>query len=364
MEHLEGLALDILEQMVAAIIKPSGPAPYATDARGLSPVKYTRYGRLEVTISDRSKEGLNESQRILRYPVGGNRTSSKHIAQLLRIMSYAHRALEQGVPLTKRDIYYRDVTLFRSQKIVDRRPLYNRDRTDLNIRATSKGLICGSCLVIRLMAGEESLRLNDHEGTLIPAGEDVGQLEVENRVAWVLVVEKEAIFQTLCQLNFTKHPALPGPGLIVTGKGYPDVATRRLVKMLSDKLPQRIPIVALVDADAYGLDILSVFKYGSHSLRHDNENLAAHRVEWLGIKTSELSEFKIDPNLLIPITKYDERKARKMLCRPPENLPIEWRCFILTYLGGCTTHHVNAQECSHAYFKDKTQGRNRGLFEH
>ncbi|KAI6113212.1 Spo11/DNA topoisomerase VI subunit A [Pisolithus croceorrhizus] len=245
-------------------------------------------------------------------------------------MSYAHRALEQGVPLTKRDIYYRDVILFRSQKIVDRfiddlAATLQRDRTDLNIRATSKGLICGSCLVIRLMAGEESLRLNDHEGTLIPAGEDVGQLEVENRVAWVLVVEKEAIFQTLCQLNFTKHPSLPGPGLIVTGKGYPDVATRRLVKMLSDKLPQRIPIVALVDADAYGLDILSVFKYGSHSLRHENENLAAHRVEWLGIKTSELSEFKIDPNLLIPITKYDERKARKMLCRPPENLPIEWR---------------------------------------
>lgn len=86
-----------------------------------------------------------------------------------------------------------------------------------------------------------------------------------------------------------------------------------------------IPIVALVDADPYGLDILSVYKYGSHSLRHENENLAAHRVEWLGIRTSELSEFKIDPNMLIPITRHDERKARKMLCRPPENMPVEWR---------------------------------------
>lgn len=328
MEHLEGLALDILEQMVASIIKPSN-APYNTNARGLSPFNYARYGRLEVTISDRSKEGLNESRRVLRYPVGGNRASSKHIAQLLRIMSYAHRALEQGVPLTKRDIYYRDVILFRSQKIVDRfiddlAATLQRDRTDLNIRATSKGLICGSCLVIHLLEGGERSRLNDHEGTLIPA-EDVGQFEVENRVAWVLVVEKEAIFQTLCRLNFTKHPALPGPGLIVTGKGYPDVATRRLVKMLSDKLPKCIPIVALVDADPYGLDILSVYKYGSHSLRHENENLAAHRVEWLGIRTSELSEFKIDPNMLIPITRHDERKARKMLCRPPENMPVEWR---------------------------------------
>ncbi|KAI6000469.1 hypothetical protein EDD15DRAFT_1752840 [Pisolithus albus] len=29
--------------------------------------------------------------------------------------------------------------------------------------------------------------------------------------------------------------------------------------------------------------------------------------------------------MLIPITKHDERKARKMLCRPPENMPVEWR---------------------------------------
>ncbi|KAI6046207.1 Spo11/DNA topoisomerase VI subunit A, partial [Pisolithus marmoratus] len=257
-------------------------------------------------------------------------------AQLLRIMSYAHRALEQGVSLTKRDVYYRDVVLFKSQKIVDRfiddlAATLRRDRAELNIRATSKGLICGSCLVIRLIEGE-CLRLNDHEGTLIPAGEDIGHLELETRVAWVLVVEKEAIFQTLCQLNFTKHPALPGPGLIVTGKGYPDVATRRLVKMLSDNLHERIPIVALVDADAYGLDILSVYKYGSHSLRHENESLAAHRVEWLGIKLSELSEFKIDINTLIPITKHDERKARKMLCRPAENMPSEWRNALMRVL--------------------------------
>ncbi|KIO10072.1 hypothetical protein M404DRAFT_996060 [Pisolithus tinctorius Marx 270] len=251
-------------------------------------------------------------------------------------MSYAHRALEQGISLTKRDIYYKDVALFKSQKIVDRfiddlAATLQWDRADLNIRATSKGLICGSCLVIRLIGGA-SLHLNDHQGTLIPAGEDIGQFEFESRVAWVLIVEKEAIFQTLCQLNFSKYPGLPGPGLIVTGKGYPDVATRHLVKMLSDNLPQCVPIVALVDADPYGLDILSVYKYGSHGLRHENETLMARRVEWLGIKISELPEFKIDLNMLIPLTTHDERKARKMLFRPSENMPAEWRCLISTLL--------------------------------
>jgi meiotic recombination protein SPO11 len=51
-----------------------------------------------------------------------------------------------------------------------------------------------------------------------------------------------------------------------------------------------IPIMALVDGDPYGLDILSVYKYGSHSLRHENDKLAARRIEWLGVWASEIAE--------------------------------------------------------------------------
>lgn len=47
--------------------------------------------------------------------------------------------------------------------------------------------------------------------------------------------------------------------------------------------------MALVDSDSYGLDILSVYKYGSRSLRHENEKLAAGRIEWLGIWASEIA---------------------------------------------------------------------------
>lgn len=212
-ECLEGLALDILEQMVASIIKPNNLTPHTTNAHGLAPFNNARYGRLEVTVSDRSKGGLDESRRVLRYPVRGSRTSSKHIAHLLKIMSYAHRALEQGISLTKRDIYYKDVALFKSQKIVDRfiddlAATLQWDRADLNIRATSKGLICGSCLVIRLIGGA-SLHLNDHQGTLIPAGEDIGQFEFESRVAWVLIVEKEVISIYL-KLPALKHHSFEG----------------------------------------------------------------------------------------------------------------------------------------------------------
>ena len=49
----------------------------------------------------------------------------------------------------------------------------------------------------------------------------------------------QAVFQTLCRLGITQHPLFPGPGILVTGKGYPDVATRQLVATLSDNLPDR-----------------------------------------------------------------------------------------------------------------------------
>jgi DNA topoisomerase VI subunit A len=76
--------------------------------------------------------------------------------------------------------------------------------------------------------------------------------------------------------------------------------------MLSDELPAtyalmsqyrsklyflftRVPVVALVDGDAHGLDIVSVYKFGSVALRHEANKLAAPRVECIGIWASELA---------------------------------------------------------------------------
>lgn len=50
--------------------------------------------------------------------------------------------------------------------------------------------------------------------------------------------------------------------------------------------------MALVDADPYGLDILSVYNYGSKALRHEDERLSSNgKIKWLGIYSSELSRW-------------------------------------------------------------------------
>ncbi|KAI3619026.1 hypothetical protein WG66_000530 [Moniliophthora roreri] len=67
--------------------------------------------------------------------------------------------------------------------------------------------------------------------------------------------------------------------------------------------------MALVDGDAYGIDILSVYKFGSWALRHENDQLAASRIKWLGLWSTELASLGIDKEALLPITRHDEKKV-------------------------------------------------------
>ncbi|KAI0256197.1 Spo11/DNA topoisomerase VI subunit A [Lactifluus subvellereus] len=241
-----------------------------------------------------------------------------------------------GLPTTKRDLFYKDVPLFKRQSVVDKlvddlAATIDTRRAHLNVRASPKGLICGAGLSIHTVRGEV-IQIAETEGTLIPVAEDILSLDFPNNVKWVLIVEKEAIFQTLCQLSFVRHPSWqPGTGIMITGKGYPDLATRQFVKMLSDNLPSTVPVVALVDGDAYGIDIVSVYKFGSVALRHESCKLAAPRVECIGVWASELASqvsrtytdrFGIERDALIPISHADEKKARSMLCR---ELPERWK---------------------------------------
>lgn len=90
----------------------------------------------------------------------------------------------------------------------------------------------------------------------------------------------------------------------------------------------------MVDGDAYGIDIVSVYKFGSQALKHESERLAAERVHCIGLWSSELAEyvpllfcnracstdevyvpcrFGIDNSSLLSISAADEKKVRS--CR-------------------------------------------------
>lgn len=86
-----------------------------------------------------------------------------------------------------------------------------------------------------------------------------------------------------------------------------------------------IPFLALVDADPYGIDIMSVFKYGSASMAHEHATSTTPTLRWVGLKSSELdrlvksllfsgpscecSQTWRRPWALVPITRHDEKKV-------------------------------------------------------
>ena len=76
-------------------------------------------------------------------------------------------------------------------------------------------------------------------------------LDIVSDAKFILLVEKDAAFMRLAEDRFYNDY----PCIILTAKGQPDVATRLFLKKLKAQLD--LPVLALVDADPYGLKILS-----------------------------------------------------------------------------------------------------------
>ncbi|GAA5850652.1 hypothetical protein JCM8547_001945 [Rhodosporidiobolus lusitaniae] len=321
---LQRLALSVLQQISDNTV-PSPPA-------NSDLIKPARVQPIEVNLVRRSRndgeEGVSPKQQSIRFPrkcgQGDElRLGGRELAYLLKVIELILEGLDKRVVSTKRDLYYRDVALFAKQATVDAlvediAATLQIRRSDLNVVAAAKGLFAGS---LKLFTTDGKELEGQSLGTLIPPGQAIERIETDE-VEWVLVVEKEAVFQTLC-IPELLHTFALGKGVLLTGKGYPDLATRELVKRLADELPS-VPIFALVDSDPHGLEILSTYRFGSASLSFDSANLTVgERIEWLGVKGTEWDALGIDRDELLPLTKADRSKALAMLNR--EWLPEEWR---------------------------------------
>ncbi|KAL8975266.1 MAG: hypothetical protein Q9197_000522 [Variospora fuerteventurae] len=210
-----------------------------------------------------------------------------------------------------RNIYYKDPELFQSQKVVDRYVdilayTFGIQRAALNVTAAAKGLIAGT-YHLTYHDGSSSLLI---EATPIDNWvNDVRAIDISG-MSWILVIEKEA-------------------------KGYPDVSTRTLLRLLSLSSHPPPRIYALVDFDPDGIAIMSTYKHGSFTLSHENANLRTPSLRWLGVKSGDFVVNDRDGGVndsertgLLRLSKQDRKKAIKILGRElcnedgPEH---EWR---------------------------------------
>ncbi|KAH0470285.1 hypothetical protein IEQ34_000008 [Dendrobium chrysotoxum] len=172
---------------------------------------------------------------------------AKAFIRVWKVMEMCFQILSQGKLVTQRELFYKLLSdspnYFSSQREVNRAvqdvvALLRCTRNSLGIIASSRGTIIG-----RLSIKNQEGDIVDCSG-LGPAGYAISgdlnllsKLEFRSDARYIIIVEKDAIFQRLaedCLFNLV-------PCILITAKGYPDIATR----------------------NPAGLAILSTYKYGS-----------------------------------------------------------------------------------------------------
>jgi meiotic recombination protein SPO11 len=218
--------------------------------------------------------------------------------------------LQKNIHITKRDLFYTDVKLFVDQSesdavLDDIATLVGCTRSNLHVVASDKGLVVG-----RIQFYEDGDFIDCTKmgvgGKAIPPYIDKIQ-QITSDAEFVLLVEKEAAYMRMAEDRFyNKYPCI-----VITAKGQPDVATRMFLHRLTSEL--HIPVLGLVDADPYGLKILSVYMSGSKNMSYDSASLTTPDIKWLGLRPSDLDKYDLPEQCRLDMTEKDIKTGKELL---------------------------------------------------
>ncbi|XP_041972323.1 meiotic recombination protein SPO11 [Aricia agestis] len=246
-----------------------------------------------------------------------NASDKSRFNTIIFVLTKVHELLQKNLSVTKRELFYQNLARFRNQGNVDVGVrdvccLLELPPWSLGIVATAKGLIAGPLKIYHQNGSVTDCMTAG--GTLVP--QDVnGIVEFRSTAKYILVVEKDAIFQKLLDEGALVRL---GPVIILTGKGYPDIVTRQLLCRLVAAL--RLPALALVDADPHGFEIFLTYKYGSLAHSHLSSNLSCTTLRLLGARPRDVAALAPTAARL-PLTARDKRKLNALISRPYLNTP-------------------------------------------
>jgi DNA topoisomerase-6 subunit A len=266
----------------------------------------------------RSFLDLNEAKRFMQTSLMG---------------SIIYEALVNDEYPTIRDLYYRgkhtlvlrgpdnrtvEENTWDEQKesdsvIVDIEVFTSLLREEMLILSKEKGKVVGD---MRIRSGNDVIDLSKmgHGAYSIEPTPDLIDF-VDINADFVLVVEKDAVFQQLHRAGFWKQYR----SILVTSAGQPDRATRRFVRRLNEEY--KLPVYILTDADPYGWYIYSVFRIGSIALSYESERLATPNARFLGVSMADI--FGTDKkkaylsesdrrSFIIKAKDYDKKRAEEI----------------------------------------------------
>ncbi|MEW5301028.1 MAG: hypothetical protein WDW38_009401 [Sanguina aurantia] len=230
------------------------------------------------------------------------------IARILRVMAATHELLKSGRKATQRDLYYKlmQPPLFSNARevnaaIQDVEALVGVSRAGLGVTCAPRGAVSGA-LYIRdsPMGAWQDCRTCGNSGRGLPGDlSTLSTFSFQCAARYLIIVEKDAIFQRLTEDRFFDEV----PAVLITAKGFPDLATRCFAAQLMAAFPGQMRCLGLVDYNPAGVTILQTYKLGSARMGLEDVACTLPDLRWLGIRAAMLSD--VDSTHLQVLTPRD-----------------------------------------------------------
>eukprot|EP00252_Welwitschia_mirabilis_P016568 TRINITY_DN3655_c0_g1_i4.p1 TRINITY_DN3655_c0_g1~~TRINITY_DN3655_c0_g1_i4.p1 ORF type:complete len:269 (-),score=31.93 TRINITY_DN3655_c0_g1_i4:70-876(-) len=176
----------------------------------------------------------------------------KAFVRVWKVLEICFKILVEGKQATQREIFYKllcdSPKYFSCQAhvncaIQDVVALIQCSRNSLGIMASSRGEVVGRLLIHEPNGNTVNCSLLGPTGHIINGNLNVVKKWVfETDSRYIILVEKDAIFQRLAEDRIFNYI----PSILISGKGYPDLASRFLLHHLNRSFPA-LRIFALVD---------------------------------------------------------------------------------------------------------------------
>ncbi|MCL4371865.1 DNA topoisomerase IV subunit A [Candidatus Marsarchaeota archaeon] len=316
-ENIEGFGKSILED----IKKKKNPS-FKVITRTRSNIVYDeKNGFLKLGSAEEEHSFINMAQ-------------AKRFMQTVAIASKCHDFVKQNLHTTIRGLFYQlkyslgediDENIFNEQSesnplIEDLEVALNMKRENLHLNANRKGVLTGNMRILDSF-GNERIEIDTSKmgrsGWAIPSDVDNDIEFVDVKAKYVLVVEKDALWQRLNEDGFWKKEN----AILISPQGQAARGTRRLIRKLAD---MDLPIYVFNDGDAWGWYIYWTIKTGSMNLAYIGRDIATPEARFIGVTMADLDRYEFLKNMTMRATDIDLKRAQEMLNYPWINMHKEW----------------------------------------
>jgi len=308
-ERLEGMGKTLLTE----IEKEQSPS-FEAPLRGRSNVLYDeKLGCLYLGDKREKRFFLNVAQ-------------AKKFMQTVAVAAKCKKFKEENLHTSIRGLFYQlkfslgediDEELFEEQTesndlVEDLEVSLAVKREDLNLSTDRKGVVAGNMKIKDKFGGTETIidcSKQGRSGWMIPSDVDNGMDILDVDADYVLVIEKDAMWQRLNEDQFWKKERC----ILITPKGQASRGCRRLIRRLADR---KLPIYCFMDSDAWGWYIYWTIKTGSMNLAYLGSDIATPEAKFIGVTMSDLDTYDFLKKLTIRAKDVDLKRAEEMLTYP------------------------------------------------